>query len=100
MCNSLLKESKEHILKIQQVIPNIFDPIKFIDPTDKDFGLQKNLRMLLYAGIEKKSVANYVAAMTYNPKEEDLTFGEIKTAVANFEGTNNSCIRSCIRNNN
>ena len=43
--------------------------------------------MLLYAGIEKKAVANYVTATASNHKRRRFNFGEIKTATANFEGT-------------
>ena len=83
----LLKESQRTYFKDFISDSNIFDPDKIYRPTDKDFGLQKNLRMLLYAGIEKKSVANYVAATSSNHKRRRFNFGEIKTAVANFEGT-------------
>ena len=43
--------------------------------------------MLLYAGVEKKQVAHYVSASSSNHKRRRFNFGEIKTAVANFEGT-------------
>ena len=83
----LLKESQRSYFKDFISNSNIFDPDKIYRPTDKDFGLQKNLRMLLYAGIEKKTVANYVTAVASNHKRRRFNFGEIKTAVANFEGT-------------
>jgi hypothetical protein len=83
----LLKESQRTYFKDFISDSNIFDPDKIYRPTDKDFGLQKNLRMLLYAGVEKKQVAHYVSASSSNHKRRRFNFGEIKTAVANFEGT-------------
>ena len=44
--------------------------------------------MLMYSGIEKKNVANYVTAVSSNHKRKRYNFGEIKTAQAKYEGTN------------
>lgn len=67
--------------------PDIFDPQYVYRPNDEEFGLQKNLEMLVYAGIETKNVENYVSAVSSNHKRRRFNFGSIKTAVAKFEGT-------------
>ena len=83
-----LKQSQRELFKDFISNPNIFDPEKIYRPTDKDFGLQKELKMLMYSGIEKKNVANYVTAVSSNHKRKRYNFGEIKTAQAKYEGTN------------
>ena len=45
--------------KCRMILTSFFDPEKIYRPTDKDFGLQKELKMLMYSGIEKKNVANF-----------------------------------------
>ena len=67
--------------------PEIFDPQYVYRPNDKEFGIQRDLEMLVYAGIETKNVEHYVSAVSSNHKRRRFNFGEIKTAVAKFEGT-------------
>ena len=67
--------------------PEIFDPQYVYRPNDTAFGIQKNLEMLVYAGIETKNVEHYVSAVSSNHKRRRFNFGAIKTAVAKFEGT-------------
>ena len=82
-----LKQSQRNYFKDFISNPNIFDPEKIYRPTDINFGLQKDLKMLIYSGIEKKNVANYVTAVSSNHKRKRYNFGEIKTAQAKYEGT-------------
>jgi len=68
--------------------PNIFDPAKIYRPNDPLFGLQKQLKMLIYAGIETKTINHYVTATATNHRRKRYQFGEVKTAVAKNPGTN------------
>lgn len=58
--------------------PNIFTPSKLFRANDPIFGVQKELKMLIYAGIETKTAAEYVSAIGLNHKKKRFTFGEIK----------------------
>ena len=66
----------------------IFNPDYIYRPNDPNFGLQRKLKMLVYAGIETKNIENYVAATAKNHSRKKLKLGEIKTAVAKTPGTN------------
>ena len=66
----------------------IFTPEYIYRPSDPNFGLQKTLRTLAYAGIEQKQLGSFVAAAARNHKKKRFKFGEIKTAVARQSGTN------------
>ena len=85
----LLKSSQRSYFKDFISNTTIFEIDKIYRPTDPDFGLQKNMRMLVYSGIEKKVVGNYVTAVSKNHKRSRFNFGDIKTAVAKYPGTNN-----------
>jgi len=85
----LLKQTQRDYFQTFISNSNIFEEQKIYRPTDKDFGLQKKIKMLVYAGIEKKLISNYVTAVASNHKRRRFNFGEIKTAVAKYEGTNN-----------
>ena len=66
----------------------IFTPEYIYRPSDPNFGVQKSLRTLAFAGIEQKTIDNYIAAISRNHKKKRFKFGEIKTAVAKQPGTN------------
>ena len=66
----------------------IFTPESIYRPYDENFGLQKDLRTLVYAGIESKTIANFVASTALNHRRKRFLFGELKSAVAKKEGTN------------
>lgn len=67
--------------------PTIFTPSSIYRPNDKNFGVQKDLSMLIYAGIETREAAVYVSAIGLNHKKKRFHFGEIKKAVAIKPGT-------------
>ena len=69
--------------------PVIFDPAYIYRPNDSEFGLQKEPKMLIYAGIETVEMKNFVAAAAKNHKKKQFKFGDIKTAVAYEPGTKN-----------
>lgn len=66
----------------------IFTPESIYRPYDENFGLKKDLTTLVYAGIESKKLANFVASTALNHKRKRFVFGELKSAVAKKEGTN------------
>lgn len=66
----------------------IIDPRLVYRPSDNFYGKQKQLRSLVYAGIQTASIEDYVAATAKNHKRKRFKFGEIKTAVAKKEGSN------------
>lgn len=57
-------------------------------PNDPEFGIQTQLKMLAYAGIETKEAAVYISAMGLNHKKKQFKFGSFKKAVAKIPGTN------------
>ena len=56
-------------------------------PADSNFGIQQNMRMLVYAGIETKKAEYYISAIAKNNKRKRYRLGDIKTAVAKVAGT-------------
>lgn len=68
----------------------IFTPSSIYRPQDSNFGVQTNLTMLVYAGIENTNAAAYVSAMTLNNKKKRFQFGSIQKSIAYDPVTNNS----------
>ena len=62
--------------------PEVFTPSKIYRPSDPTFGIQKNLDMLVYAGVEATTMEKFVAAAAKNHKRKKYILGEIKSAVA------------------
>ena len=69
---------------------NLFDSSIIYRPNDPRFGIQKNMQMLVYAGIETKAVQDYVAITSQNHKRKKYKLGAVKSAVAKTPGTNTS----------
>ena len=67
--------------------PNIFERDKLYRPNDTSFGVQTELKMLLYAGIETKQAAEYVTAFGRTSRKR-YRFGAVKKATAKEPGTN------------
>ena len=78
----LQKQSKRN--KFNNFINDIsvFDPTKIYRYGDPAFGVQNELKMLMYAGIESKDAYTFINAMTRNHWNKRLKFGKIKKAVA------------------
>lgn len=74
----------------EQFINNsrIFVPRYLYRPGDAEFGLQRDLRCLVFGGIETKNVENYVAAVAKNHIKKKYMLGDIKTAFAKNPGSN------------
>lgn len=67
---------------------DIFLPEYIYRPNDPSFGLQREIKILIYAGIETKNLEEYVAAAAKNHSRKRFIIGEVKTAVAKNPGTN------------
>jgi hypothetical protein len=68
----------------------VFTPGSIYRPNDAEFGLQKEVKMLVYSGLETKEIRNYIAATRLNHKRKRFKMGTIKTATAKKTGTNTS----------
>ena len=68
--------------------PEIFIPENIYRPGDKNFGIQREIKVPVYYGIETKNIDEFVAATAKNHKRDQYIVGELKTAEAKIEGTN------------
>ena len=66
----------------------IFPPSAIYRPNDPEFGLQKEIKILAYAGLETKNINEYVSKSARFHKRRRYKLGDVKTAVAKLEGTN------------
>ena len=67
---------------------NIFNPNLIYRLGDSNFGIQRDLKMIIYGGIETVDAARYVEAMGRNHKKKRFRFGAVQTAQAKIVGTN------------
>jgi hypothetical protein len=65
---------------------DVFTSTSVYRPSDPNFGIRKDLAMLIYAGIESVEAAAFLGAMGLNNKRKRFQFGSIKKAVANKDG--------------
>ena len=54
---------------------------------DINFGIRKDLKAIMYAGIETKLAATYISAIGLNHKKKRFLFGNVKIAQAKTPGT-------------
>ena len=66
---------------------SIFTPSSIYRTNDDNFGIQVNLDMVVYAGIETKSAVEYISAIALNHKRKRFAFGAVKSASAIIPGT-------------
>ena len=66
----------------------IIDPRLIYRPSDPNFGVQRDLKSLVYAGIETADISTFVSASAKNHKRKRFYLGDVKTAVAKNEGSN------------
>ena len=83
----LLKIEQRELYKTFITDPDIFNISSIYRPTDRNFGIQKDLKMLVFAGIETKSATAVVSALSRNHKPKRFRFGEVKKARARELGT-------------
>jgi hypothetical protein len=67
---------------------NVFTPSSIYRSNDPYFGVQTDLAMIVFAGIEQKTAAEYVSAIALNHKRKRFHFGGVKKASAILPGTN------------
>ena len=60
----------------------VFTPSSIYRPNDPNFGVQLDLSVLVYAGIETKEAGVFVSAMGLNNKKKRFQFGSVSKAVA------------------
>jgi hypothetical protein len=65
----------------------IFPPSSIYRPSDSSFGLQQQLKMAIYSGIETRDAAAFVSAIGLNHKRKRFAFGDVKKAYAIYPGT-------------
>ena len=77
-------QNKEKRLAWYDFITNteIFKPSTIYRYGDTNFGIQSELKVLIYAGIESVEAVSYVQAMSRNHYRKQLRFGDIKSAEA------------------
>lgn len=61
---------------------NIFQPADIFRYGDPEYGIQTDIKMLLFAGIESVEAVKYVQAMSRNHYRKRLYFGDVKIAKA------------------
>jgi len=66
---------------------SVFTPSSIYRTNDSSFGIQVDLDMLVYAGIETKSASKYISAIALNHKRKRFAFGAVKSASAVVPGT-------------
>lgn len=66
----------------------VFDYTKIYRLGDPSFGIQRELKMLVYAGIEATDIQEYVSAVATNHKKKRFYFNDFKKALAKNPGSN------------
>jgi hypothetical protein len=61
---------------------NIFKPDELYRYGDNNFGIQTDLKMLVYAGIESVEAVKYIQAMSRNHNNKRMLFGDVKSSKA------------------
>jgi len=66
---------------------NYFDTNWIYRLGDPNYGIQREMKMLLYSGIETMDVGHYVAAIAKNTRRKRYRLGEVKVAIAKNIGS-------------
>lgn len=66
---------------------NYFDTNWIYRLGDPSYGIQREMKMLLYSGIETMDVGHYVAAIAKNTRRKRYRLGEVKVAIAKNIGS-------------
>lgn len=67
----------------------IFSPNQIYKVSDKNFGIQKSLNLLVHAGIKQEPIEKFISAIGLYHKRKRFYFGDIKFAQAITPGTRN-----------
>ena len=86
-CNPYMKENQR--LEYQEFISNPanFPPTSIYRPNDPNFGIQRDIKILAYAGIETKTITEFASASQKWHRRRRFNVGELKSAVAKTPGT-------------
>jgi len=82
-----LKQSQRTIFKDFITDPDIFNITSIYRPNDPNFGIQKDLKMLVFAGIETQTSAKVVSVINRNHQPKRFNLGKVKKAQARITGT-------------
>lgn len=82
-----LKLDQRNLYKTFVSDPQIFTPSSIYRPDDPDFGIQPDIKMLVFAGIETKNINSYVSALAKHTKRKSYILGDFKVAEAKYPGT-------------
>ena len=82
-----LKNTKRLELSDFFTDPAVFEYDLLYRPSDPEFGVQPQLKMLLYAGIETKVASEYAAALGRSYRKS-FRYGSVKKGIAKTPGTN------------
>ena len=86
----MLPEDQRRYYKNFVSNPEVFTPSKIYRPSDPTFGIQKNLDMLVYAGVEATTIDKFIAAAAKGHKRKKYILGDIKSAVAKTSATSDT----------
>lgn len=84
----MLKQAQRQSYSSLIADSTIFPPSAIYRPNDPEFGLQKEIKILAYAGLETKNINEYISKSAKFHKRKRYKLGDVKTAVAKLEGTN------------
>lgn len=83
----LLRENQRNEFEKFISDTSIFDQNLIYRPTDPNFGLKNEMKMLVYAGIESKNVDQFFSTITDRVTKKRLKINDVKNAVAKRPGT-------------
>ena len=86
----MLKKSQRTMYTTLVSQSDIFPPQSIYRADDINFGLQRQLKMLVYAGIEASSINKFVASAAKNHKRTRYNLGEVKKAIAKDPGSDDT----------
>lgn len=83
-----IKISQRSLLRSFLNDSDVFTPSYIYRPDDPNFGIQKELKMIVYAGIETVTANTIVTKMIHNHRKKRFLLGSVKSAQAKLPGTN------------
>lgn len=86
----MLKKTERNTFRNFISDPTIFTPSSIYRPNDPTFGLQSQINILAYAGIETKNISEFMSAIAKNHKRKQFKVGSVKKALAKNVGTNDT----------
>ena len=84
-----LKETKRNAYQEFISNPANFPPTSIYRPNDPNFGIQRDVKILAYAGIETKTIDEFSIASQKWHRKRRFNIGSLKSAVAKTPGTQN-----------